>query len=113
MIKRGFNIIWFKFYISCAYGINILGVYSVITGSSSLLFSILIGRIVRFINKTLLISMVIVLLIIILVYLDYWTIESNVLVMFGLSVYFGLSEATWAVFMHGWFRRVYRDCIYD
>lgn len=87
-------------YISCGYGINILGVFFLIMGVSSMISSAMITQVTRVVNKTIMISLVIVLLCAVVVYLYFWTRETNIFVLFGLAAFFGLSEATWGTFLH-------------
>lgn len=88
-------------YMSCEYGINILGVFFLIIAVSSIISSALTTQIAKILNKTIMISLIIFLLIVVLFYLSFWTQGTSVYVMFGLASYFGFFEATWGTFLQG------------
>ena len=64
-------------------------------------FSVLIHQLAKFVNTTTIIISVVISLIAVMIYLLFWTIQTNVLVVYGLGAYFGLVESTWGTFLHG------------
>lgn len=88
-------------FIACAYGIHSIGLWFVIWGISSSVFSIIIGHVVKYIRKTNMLLIVVVLKCTSIIYLFYWSVGSPVYIIVLLAVLFGCLDTIYGTCING------------
>ncbi|CAF0869436.1 unnamed protein product [Brachionus calyciflorus] len=98
-----------KSYIACAYGIHSIGLWFVIWGVSSSIFSTIIGHVTKYVRKTFMLMLFVSVNCAILVYLLFWSMDSQVWIIISFSIVFGCLDTTYATCMNATIGDVFHD----
>ena len=90
-----------KSYIACAYGIHSIGLYFLLYGISSSIFSISIGFVTKYVRKSFMLIFFVTSYCAFSVYFLYWDTSSHVFVIISSSIVFGCLDAIYGTCING------------
>ncbi|RNA32931.1 UNC93 [Brachionus plicatilis] len=109
LIVTFFCVEFSRFFIACAYGIHSIGLWFVIMGISSSIFSIIMGHVTKYIRKTNMLMIVVVLKCASIIYLLYWEKGSSVYFIILLAVIIGCLDTIYATCINAIIGDVFHD----